>query len=646
MRKVAFDCETHLIAPGMLFPKLVCVSVHHGDGTRELFSADMGVSWFRHTIYDPDTLIIGHNIAFDLGVLCAEDPDLIPAVFAALDAGRIRDTMLRQQLLDIAEGVFKIDLDTEGKAVKHKYALADLVARHTGRFLKKLDTWRLNYAALETTPIGAWPTDARDYALDDATETLTVFNAQEAIAAGWGSAAGEIPDEVRQTRNAWALHLEAGWGLRTDGDMVAQLRAVLEGEQAEALKSLIASDSGIVRPDGTRNMKKLRAAVVADYESRGEVPPMTAGGKTGENKQPQTGREVLEQTSHPDLLILAEIGAGQKILSTYVPALERGVVWPLTSRPNCLVESGRTSWGNPNLQNPPRKGGVRDCFTARPGMVYCSVDFDTIELRALAQTCLELLGWSNMAVALEEGQDLHVALGAEMLGLEYKAAIELFDAGDKQVDDARQSAKAANFGFPGGMGVNKFLWAQRELIKKMGIEDPLAWGTRLRQAWLRRWAEMDEYFQYIHHLTQEGSEHRMIHPWSGRVRGGLDYCSAANSFFQGRTADGAKLANYNFSRACYLATSGALFGCRPLLFLHDEVLSEMPEPQAAEAALLKTEIMLDSMREVIPDVPVTAKPVLMRRWYKGAKPCFVDGALVPSKPETDQKGKTIWVPDL
>lgn len=642
MIKLAFDCETHLIAPGMLFPKLVCVSIATPHSGSQLLNAADGLKAMRTALLDPAMIVIGHNVSFDLGVLCAEDPDLIPIVFAALEAGRIRDTMLRQQLLDIAEGVFKIDIDDEGHAVKHKYALADLLARHTGRFLKKEDTWRLHYAYLTHKPIAAWPEDAKQYALDDSTETLSVFNAQEAIAAGWGAPNGEIPDEIRQTRNAWALHLEAGWGLRTDRDMVAQLRAVLEGEQAEALKALIASGSGIVRPNGKRDMKALTAAVLADFAGRGEECPLTPTGR------PKTGREILEQTSHPDLLILAEIGAGQKILSTYVPALERGIDWPLTSRPNCLVDSGRTSWGNPNLQNPPRKGGVRECFIARPGHVFCSVDYDTIELRALAQTCLEHpeIGWSNMATALEDGQDLHVALGAEMLGLDYAEAIKLFDAGDKQMEDARQSAKAANFGFPGGMGVQKFLWAQRELIKQMAIEKPLEWGSRLRQAWLRRWAEMDLYFQHISRLTAEGGDHRMIHPWSGRVRGGLDYCSAANSYFQGRTADGAKMANYNFSRDCYTATSGALRGVRPVLFLHDEVMSEMPEIQAAEAAMAKTDIMIRAMREVIPDVPITAKPVLMRRWYKGAKACFLDGLLVPSKPEVNEKGKTIWVPDF
>lgn len=138
----------------------------------------------------------------------------------------------------------------------------------------------------------------------------------------------------------------------------------------------------------------------------------------------------------------------------------------------------------------------------------------------------------------------------------------------------------------------------------------------------------------------------MTHPWSGRVRGGLDYCSYANSWFQGRVADGAKLANYRWVRACYTAGAAPLVGCRPVLFLHDEVGTELPETYAHEAARIKTDIMIKAMSEVIDRVPITAKPVLVRRWYKGAEPVYLNDRLVPCKPVKDEKGKTTWVPDL
>lgn len=50
---------------------------------------------------------------------------------------------------------------------------------------------------------------------------------------------------------------------------------------------------------------------------------------------------------------------------------------------------------------------------ARPGTVLVGADLDTVELRALAQSCLEILGYSEMAAALLRGEDLHLAPAAE-----------------------------------------------------------------------------------------------------------------------------------------------------------------------------------------------------------------------------------------
>lgn len=659
----------------MLFPRLVCVTTATFAGSPTLVEtlelrAD-GLARMAAYIRDPDVTIIGHNVAYDLGILAAEDPSLIPFIFAAYDAGRIRDTMIRQQLLDIAAGVFKYSIDDTGKASKLKYDLASLVLRRCGRYLPKdsdkhagpnaalanaisppgfaggtcsCTTWRLHYAYLDGTPPAQWPPEARDYAIRDATEALALFESQEAEVILEGAADGWIPDERRQTRNAWAFHLQAGWGVRTDPVMVAALKETLEAEWTAAQGIL--REHGILRPDGTKDNKLIQSLVEADYKSRGELPPTTK--KTGAI---QIGAEVLRQTSHPALLTLSEIAGDLKLLSTYVPILERGVSFPCTSRPNVLVDSGRSSWSDPNWQNPPQKGGVRECVTPRPGMVFCFVDFDTAELRGLAQTCLELFGYSEMAECLKRGEDLHLALGAELIGTTYADILARYQSGDPEAADARQAAKAANFGFPGGMGVLKFLWAQRSFVKKLQAKDvtfdPLDWGKRLRDAWIEKFYEMKEYFQLASRATDSVTgECKMQHPWSLRIRGGLDYCSYANSWFQGRVADGAKLSNYRWSRECYTSTQREILGCRPVLFLHDEIGTEMPEAYAHEAALKKTEIMIRAMSEVIDRVPITAKPVLVRRWFKGANPVLLDGRLVPSKPVKDEKGKTTWVADL
>ena len=55
-------------------------------------------------------------------------------------------------------------------------------------------------------------------------------------------------------------------------------------------------------------------------------------------------------------------------------------------------------------------------------------------------------------------------------------------------------------------------------------------------------------------------------------------------------------------------------------------------------------IMIDEMRTVVPDLPVSCEFALMRRWYKGAKALHVNGKLVPVKPSITPQG-TKWIHD-
>lgn len=645
MIRIGLDLETHLIREGMLFPRMVCAAVQVHGHRGDLLDRRETIDWFRQTIPRSDVVWIAHNAPFDFGVMAAEAPETLADIFEAFESGRVRDTLIRQKLLDIAEGVFKVAFDSTGKKVQLRYDLASLLLRLTGDVLPKADTWQKHYAALDGIHPSLWPPDAAEYPLRDIAATLKIHAAQEARARAEGSSDGSIPDEGNQSAAAWALHLMAGWGVRTDPEMVERLADTLEHEKR--LVDEVLRREGILRPDGTKDMVALRNRVEADFRGRGLYAPRTPCSAKFPEGQIQTGAEVLaECQSDPALLALADAAGELKLLSTYVPALRRGTVVPCTSRPNVLVDSGRTSWGDPNWQNPPRKGGIRECVIPRPGWVFAFCDLDTAELRALAQECLELFKYSELAEVLRRGEDPHLALGADLLGTTYADIQARYKAGDGEAADARQSGKSGNFGFPGGMGVAKFLWAQRDFVKKLKARNPqfdeVTWAADLREAWINRFHEMREYFALASRATAPGMDCRMIHTWSGRVRGGLDYCSYANSRFQGRVADGAKLALRRVSRACYVERQSPLFGCRPVLFLHDEIGLETPEERASEAADELSRVMVAAVSEVIPDVPITAKPVLVRRWWKGAEALRVDGRLVPVAPIKDDKGKTTW----
>ena len=673
MRVISFDTETHLIQKGQLCPRMVCLTYAERttqgitiipqeredtivDGvTRGLTTRDCGLSLARSWIEDDDVCLIGHNSPFDLGVLVALDPSLMPLIFAKLEKGLIRDTQLRMQMIDIATGELKFHTDEDtGEITKSSYHLADLSYRLLKKWLKKEDTWRLKYSLLDGVPLTEWPEDAKRYAIDDAVTTLEVYEAQDVLA---GS---EIPNAVEQHKAAWALHLMSVWGVRTDGPAVAKLKEELERDFAAAMLALRPSGllkitparlvtrgalKGTTTPEKvSKHMAVIKGRVVASYAALGREVPMS---DSGENIS--TSKKTLTDSGDEQLKQLAEAGGIGKLLNTYVPVLEAGTRVPINARYNVLVETGRISCSKPNLTNPPRAGGVRNCFVPRPGWVFAFADFDTAELRSLAQVCLDVLGQSEMANALRAGQDLHLALAADMADISYEDAKRLYDAGDNKMIEDRQFCKIPNFGLPGGLGAETFI----AFAEGYGVKIDSDKAHETIDAWHKRWPEMRAYFAWVSSLND--SEEPITQLRSGRVRGGAGYCAIANGFFQGLTADGAKAALYAVSRECYSVPVSPLYGCRPWLFMHDEVGLEIPRrwigaKRASAAALRMSEVMIAAMQKFVPDVPTLCSPNMVRRWYKGAKAITMNGVLVPSKPVKvtgeDGKAKTKWVADL
>jgi hypothetical protein len=156
---------------------------------------------------------------------------------------------------------------------------------------------------------------------------------------------------------------------------------------------------------------------------------------------------------------------------------------------------------------------------------------------------------------------------------------------------------------------------------------------------------MRQYLQHASNKTGDFGDRTVVAPWSGRIRGGLQYCSCANTYFQGRVADGAKLALWRVAYACYVDKSSVLYGSRIVLFLHDELILECPEGLADLCAKELVKLLCAAVQEVIPSIPITSTGCSSRRWWKGCKPVFVNGLLVPSKPVKDSTGKTKWIED-
>jgi DNA polymerase I-like protein with 3'-5' exonuclease and polymerase domains len=280
---------------------------------------------------------------------------------------------------------------------------------------------------------------------------------------------------------------------------------------------------------------------------------------------------------------------------------------------------------SPNLQNLPREPGVREAFCARPGFTLAFCDYSILELRCLAQVLLQVVGWSRMAEALQSGRELHLALAAQIIGIEYDEALSR--KGDKDVKEARQLAKVGNFGFPGGMGPEKLVDFARAAY---GLRLTVSQCSELRSNWFKAFPEMREYFTWVSKEIGRAGSNRLgsISQLSGRVRGGVGFCDAANTVFQGLAADGAKDACWGVAKKCYYTKTSPLYGSRPVVFVHDEIGAEVPEGQAHEALKELEDTMKATMQKFTPDIPQEVSGLLSRVWSKNAERIEKNGRVI------------------
>lgn len=663
------DVETFLIQPGRAAPPLVVTGYQTERGVKDTVVQRNHAQWFLDwtmPLLRDGVPLVNHNIPYDFAVIAADayeqhGPEMgdkvLQRIFALLDAGLVEDTMLRERLIDLAEGTLGKDwgdVTKDGNPRRKRYNLKALAKGYLGVDLDKT-SWRTGYAAFAGKSLSEYPQGAREYVQADVTAALQVADAQARRAGMW-----RVPNSSEQSKAAFAFQLLSTWGIRTDAQKVRQYDADLDREARRFQR--IVREQGLIRPDGTKDMKRVHALVEKAYEEAGLDVPKTETGKVS------TAGAVLEDialirlkntgslTYKPDgsvdetslfaepLYAYSQLVSIQKLQGTYLPVLYSGIKQPINAGFETILETGRSSWFNPNLTNLPRGGSktllqrlqarVRECFVPRPGYVFCSVDYDTLELRTLAQVCLWLLGRSKLADALNEGRDPHTMMAADQfLHCSYEEAIKRKK--DKDVVEMRTLSKAVNFGLPGGMGAESFRdFAKASYDVILSSEE----AKNLKTKWLAQWPEMPDYFRVISSLVRgfddKGNGIGDIEQFvSGRIRGRARYTAMANGFFQALAADGAKAAVYRLAKACYL-TNGELFGSRSVAFIHDEVIMEHPEDTASERAGVQARIMCEEMQHVVPDVKITASPALMRCWYKGADAVYDSkNNLVPWEPK-------------
>lgn len=658
MTALAFDTETFLIHPRCMAPELVCVSwadaqdaglfKHDGDGIDDPFETaeNVIVEWI-----DRAPALVGHNVAFDLAVLGAKWPALLPAIFRAYDEDRIHDTMLRQKLRDIAYGEFRGRRLRDGSWEKITYHLGDLVRRHLGMTLAKgEDTFRLHYGQLHAVPLPDWPPDATGYSVRDSVTTLGVYDAQERdrFVDDEGGGLDLFVDHPRQARAAWAMQLMGAWGMPLAEGKIDALEAATIADRAELEELLI--DYGLVRVDRykrtglerkrTRCPALAQARMVEVCDEMGVEPRATAKGGVC------IDAEACEDSQDPVLEAYAQYSALGNVLGKDIKRMREGGGTRIHGSFDSLVASGRSACRGFNMQNMRVDGGTRECFEAPEGWTFCLIDLTAAELYAVAQICIRMFGHSRLATVLNAHEDPHVHLAAEITHRTYADLLAAVDAKDSVAINKRKVGKHANYGLWGGMREKRFV----ALVKKLTGGQRTKAGERIppitlspgeaheiREAFLRTWPEAPQYLAHFERLCPRGARTTVVQEGSGRIRGGVSYSEACNTGFQGLIADLMKDALYRLTREMYVGDD-VLRGSRVVNFPHDEIISLVPLDVAHDCAQEIQRIVLETGAEWMPDVPPIGEVYLAKYWSKRAFPVYgPDGRQVPW--DGHEKGK-------
>jgi DNA polymerase-1 len=394
-------------------------------------------------------------------------------------------------------------------------------------------------------------------------------------------------------------------GIKVDVDGLAGLGRSMQAD-LDALTTRIFTMAG-----GEFNINSPKQLSDVLFERLG----LQAGKKTGKTRVVSTARDVLEELalSHELPGLVLKWREIQKLKGTYVDALP-ALVNPRTGRLHttfnqAVAATGRLSSSDPNLQNIPIRTPlgreIRAAFIAEPGHVLISADYSQIELRVLAH----LSGDEALSDAFRQGVDIHD-----------RTADRVFGGPDGPLGldshELRRRAKIINYALL--YGKTAFT-----LAKDIGVPQQAAQEF------------IDAYFAgypgvraYIDRTLSEARASGVVRTATGRRRLVPELTSkngqvraaaereTVNMPIQGTAADVLKKAMIDVHAELGRFNAGRPAASRMILTVHDELLFEVPEPDAAEVA----DLVRGVMEHAFPlNVPLTVDVGVGANW-KLAKP--------------------------
>jgi DNA polymerase I len=291
-----------------------------------------------------------------------------------------------------------------------------------------------------------------------------------------------------------------------------------------------------------------------------------------------------------------------KLKSTYTDALQAQIN-PETGRVHTSyslvgAQTGRLSSNDPNLQNIPVRTEtgrrIREAFVADDGNILLSADYSQIELRLAAH----MADVPALKAAFANGEDIHSLTAQELFGEVNR--------------DTRGRAKTINFSILYGIS----RWG---LAGRMGTTADEA--QALIDRYFERFPGINRYIaETLEHVRDTGFTQTLfgrkthftrIKSANQAERQGSER-AAINAPIQGTSADIIKRAMARMTPALVAA---GLPQVRMLLTVHDELVFELPEGQAAAATLVIRDVMANAAAPLVRlDVPLDVEIGIGKSW--------------------------------
>lgn len=504
----------------------------------EQLDRDWVLAQLQPILSDPDKVIVGHHLKYDIKVLRHYGIEIIAPTY---------DTLLESYVLNSAG---RHDMDTLAKTVlNHDTVTFESIA---GKGAKQLT---FNHIDIET---------AGNYAAEDADVTLrlhfafrTQLNALPTVK--------KVLDDIEQPLMPILADMEYT-GVLIDGKLL--------GAHSQSLERRIGllHDEVMLLAGESFNLDSPKQLQEILYDKL-QLPVL----KKTPTGQPSTAEPVMQELAltYPLPKLILEYRSLAKLKSTYTDSLPRQID-PKTGRVHTHYNQAGTSTGrlssrDPNLQNIPVRNvegkKIREAFIAPPGCVILSADYSQIELRIMAHLSKD----PGLVAAFEQGLDVHQSTAAEVFGVPLDAV----------TPELRRRAKAINFGLMYGMSAFG-------LAQQLGIDTKEA--QEHMTVYFERYPSVQQYMQQARQLAaQQGYVETLfgrrvfvpdINSKQVSVRHAAER-AAVNAPLQGTAADIIKLAMIHVHR--WIKESKLPVSL--VMQVHDELLFEVNESVLDEACL-------------------------------------------------------------